>query len=206
MKSRNIISFCLCLASLVTFSGCSQEVKKENSESSSMSSVSDNNDMELVESHQFYQIYKNEFEFKYTVFDSQGEIALTDTTDRPLSISMLNDKTVDISISMGTGLIVHKYYDISQNVFSEDFSYVIASKDNLVAYIYVPEQGGFENRKLIVQNIFDKSVFLKDFVLDFSNIDIPVNEADFSEDLSILNVEYLSGEGKGPVSVDLNLE
>ncbi len=206
MKSRNYISLFLCLSLLVTLFSCSQEAKKENSESSSMSSVSDNNDMEFVESHQFYQIYKNEFEFKYTVFDSQGKIALTDTTDRPLSISMLNDKIIDISIGMGTGLVVHKYYDISQNVFSEDFSYVMAAKDNLIAYIYVPEQGGFESRKLIVQNIFDKSVFLKDFVLDFSDVDTPVNKADFSEDLSILSVEYLSGEGKDPVSVDLNLE
>ncbi|MFR6298733.1 MAG: hypothetical protein ACLUML_05835 [Acutalibacteraceae bacterium] len=50
-----------------------------------------------------------------------------------------------------------------------------------------------ENRKVVVQNIFDKSLFYEEFKLDFSNVDTPVIEAKFSKDGASLLLTYLSG-------------
>lgn len=62
-----------------------------------------------------------------------------------------------------------------------------------------------ENRKVVVQNIFDKSLFYKDFQLDFSNVDTPVIEAIFSKGGASLQLTYLSGGEQTQISAILNL-
>ena len=107
---------------------------------------------------------------------------------------MVNDDIVDIEIVMGTGITIHKYYGVEENVFSREFLYVLTNSDKLVAYIDVSKEKPFENRKIIVQDIFDKNSFCKEFQLDFSDVDTPVMEAMFSKDGTSLQLTYLSGE------------
>lgn len=162
---------------------------------------------EIVDSGKHYRIYKgNITQVMYNIYDANGKIVLSDTTDRPLRINMLSDDIVDIGIDMGTGITVHKYYDVEKNVFSQDFSYVISISDRLVAYIDAAEERPLENRKVIVQNIFDKSLFYKEFQLDFSNVDTPVVEAKFSEDGLLLQLTYLAGDKHVIISKTLNLK
>ena len=62
---------------------------------------------------------------------------------------MINDNIVDISISMGTGLSIHQYYCISDDEFSPEYSYVLATSDELIAYLDVDNEDSFENRKVL---------------------------------------------------------
>ena len=75
----------------------------------------------------------------------------------------------------------------------------------LIAYIDVSKDQPMENRKVIVQNIFDKSILYKEFQLDFSDVDTPVTEAKFSKNGAALHLTYLSGEEQTQISTILNL-
>lgn len=157
--------------------------------------------MEIIDSGKYYRIYRGSInQVCYDIYNSEGEVVLSEKTDRPLEINMINDDIIDIEIGMGTGIIIHKYYSIGDNIFSQEFPYVLSNLDKLIAYIDVPKEKPLENRKVIVQNIFDKSLFYKEFQLDFSNVDTPVIEAKFSKDGESLQLTYLSGEEQTQIS------
>lgn len=162
--------------------------------------------IEIIDFGKYYRIYKtNNDQVCYDIYDLNGVVVLSEKTDRPLGINMLNDNIVDIEVDMGTGLTIHKYYSVEKNVFSQKFTYVLTNSDELIAYIDVPKEKPFENRKVVVQNIFDKGLFYKEFQLDFSNVDTPVIEALFSKDGKSLKLTYLSGEEQMQLSTVLNI-
>lgn len=162
---------------------------------------------EIIDSGKYYRIYKKDTtRIYYEIYNSNGEIVGSETTDRPLIIDMLTDNIVDISIGMGTGLTIHKYYNIEKDLFSQDFSYVLATLNELVAYIDIPKEKPFENRKIVVRNAFDQNLFYKVFPLDFSPIDTPVTQAAFSKDGTSLQLTYLSGKDQREVSESLKLD
>lgn len=164
---------------------------------------------EIIESGKYYSIYKEKesaTQVCYNIYNSNGETVLSESTSRPLTIEMIDNETVGIEIGMGTGISIHRFYNAKENVFSQDFSYVVANSNGLIAYIYVPKETPFENRKIVVQSIFDRDVFYKEFELDFSDVDTPVVEASFSKDGTSLQITYLSGEEQEQISTILNLD
>jgi len=164
------------------------------------------NQLEIIDSGEYYRIYKeNTNILSYDIYGLNGEIILSEKTERPLEINMLTDSIVDIKIGMGTGIAVHTYYNVKEDVFSRNFTYVISSSDDLIAYIDVQKEQPFKNRKIVIQNIFNVNLFYKEFLLDFSNIDTPVIDASFSEDNNSLRLIYLSGEEQKQISTVLNL-
>lgn len=168
--------------------------------------INESEQTEIIDSGAYYRIYKGNInQVCYNIYNSEGEIVLSEKTDRPLEINMINDDIVDIKIGMGTGITIHKYYGVGKNIFSQEFPYVLSNLDKLIAYIDVPKEKPLENRKVIVQNIFDKNLFYKEFQLDFSNVDTPVIEAKFSKDGASLQLTYLSGEDQTQISTVLNL-
>ena len=153
-----------------------------------------------------YRIYKdNVNQVCYEIYNSTGEIVLSEKTDRPLEINIINDDTINIKIGMGTGLSIDKYYSVADNIFSQEFTYVLSNHDRLIAYIDVCKENPFENRKIIVQNIFDKNLYYKEYELDFSYVDTPVIEANFSEDGTSLQLTYLSGDEQTEITAMLDL-
>lgn len=153
--------------------------------------------IKFTENH--YKIYKENTESKdeitkmrYDIYDINGETVLSEETTHPLEICEKN-KIVDIKIGMGTGISIHKYYSVEKNLFSREFSYVVASRNEAVAYISVPEGGNLTDRTLTVQNIFDKEVFFEEYKLDFSAVDTPIISADFTEGGKSLRITYLKG-------------
>lgn len=204
---------CLFACVLLCFtSACSQssEVGDKETESSPSSETGDKETekMEILASGKYYCVYKEILTtVRYEIYNAKGDTVLRETTDRPLRIEMRGDHIVDIAIGMGTGLAVHKYYDANNDVFSEEYSYVACSSEDLVAYIGVPEGASSQDSKLVVQNIFDKSLFYKEFELEFGFrvIDFPIRDAEFSKDGTSLRVTYLPGEGETPVTADLSL-
>lgn len=190
----------LCLLVCVLFcfiSACSPYKNTLNNETEQI---------EIVDSGTYYCIYKENInQVCYDIYNLEGKIVLSEKTDRPLEINMINDDIIDIEIGMGTGITMHKYYSVGENVFSQEFPYVLSNLDKLIAYIDVPKEKPVESRKVVVQNIFDKSLFYKEFQLDFSNIDTPVVEAEFSEDGASLQLTYLSGKEQTQISIILDL-
>lgn len=162
--------------------------------------------MQIIDSGKYYRIYKeNDNQVRYEIYNPEGKIALSEKTDRPIEINMIGDNIIDIEIGMGTGITIHKYYNANENIFSQDFTNVLSDSDKLIAYIDASKENPLENRKVIVQNIFDKSLFYKEFQLDFSNVDTPVIEAKFSKDGTSLQLTYLSGEDQTQISETLDL-
>ena len=161
---------------------------------------------QIIDSGKYYRIYKeNDNQVHYEIYNPEGKIALSKKTDRPIKINMIGDDIIDIGIGMGTGITIHKYYNANENIFSQDFTNVLSDSDKLIAYIDVSKENPLKNRKVIVQNIFDKSLFYKEFQLDFSNVDTPVIEAEFSKDGMSLQLTYLSGEDQTQISETLDL-
>lgn len=184
---------CLLIAiSICVFGGCS--VHSENKK--------------LIESAQYYSIFDGETpaEVTYEIYDSNGNTVFSETTDSPLSITMLDENTVDINKGMGTGLAVHKYYSVTENEFSQDFSYVICSAKNMIAYISVPKENSLQDRTIVVQNIFDEKEYYIEFELDLSPVDTPVIEGNFNDDMSEINITYLRGESQEEVSQTLTIK
>lgn len=168
--------------------------------------INESEQTEIVDSGAYYRIYKESSnQVCYDIYNFDGEIVLSEKTDRPLEINMINDDIVDIKVGIGTGITIHKYYCVGENIFSQEFPYVLSNIDKLIAYIDVPKEKPLENRKVIVQNIFDKNLFYKEFQLDFSNVDTPVIEAKFSKDGASLQLTYLSGEDQTQISTVLDL-
>lgn len=161
---------------------------------------------QIIDSGKYYRIYKeNDNQVRYEIYNPEGKIALSEKTDRPIEINMISDDTIDIGIDMGTGITIHKYYNANENIFSGEFTNVLTNSDKLIAYIEVSKENPLENRKVVVQNIFDKSLFYEEFKLDFSNVDTPVIEAKFSKDGASLLLTYLSGEKQTQTSEILDL-
>lgn len=183
--------FLLIVISFFIFGGCSAQ--NENSKA--------------IETAQYYSIIKEDdpATVTYKIYSADKEVVFSETTDRLLSITMLDENTVDINKGMGTGLAFHKYYSVTENKFSREFSYVICAKNNIVAYINIPKENSLENRTVVVRNIFDGNKYFKEFELGFSPVDTPVVNAEFNDNMSDLNITYLQGETQEEISQTLAL-
>lgn len=151
---------------------------------------------EIISDEKYYKIIKDEnFEFTYFLYDYKKKIVEKQTVkDNPLNIELLNDNVVDVSIGKGTGLSEHYYYSVDRDSFSKNYLYVIAYSNEKIAYIDVPNENAFENRHLVVRNVFDKSLYYQEYNMDFSKVDTPVISAAFINNDTQLQITYLSGE------------
>ena len=192
---------------LVCFlSGCSSQMFIESNVSTECveSQLKNQN---LIDSGRYYRIYQEDItNVNYDILNANGEVVLSETTDRPLIIKMINDDIIDISIGMGSGITTHKYYSVRHNLFSETFSYVFATSNELIAYIEIPKEQPLNGRKVVVRNAFDKEEFFKEFQLDFSDVDTPVIQASFSDDDSVLQITYLSGSEQVEISKSISIK
>jgi hypothetical protein len=140
-------------------------------------------EIQIVEESRYYKVESiGVAKYRYTVYDADGRVAYTEETDKPVKISMIGEHIVDICIGMGTGIAIHKYYDVTNNRFSQEYSYVAAATEHLVAYI-----GGesLNERKLMICDIFKPSnaSLYKAYSPDFSPaMHNPIIDARFSED------------------------
>ena len=208
---KKYIAFLLCLLMITSLFSCSTWGKNNDTEGDTSDTEAPEKDNGTTDisvddtNKQYYKIEEIELtKVRYYIYDSDGNVVLSDETDRPLDISMLGDNIVDICIGMGTGISIHKYYDVQNNRFSEEYSYVAAASGNLVAYIDTSMKDPMINRVLVVRDIFDKNNFYKSFGLDFSlNVHDPIESAVFDEDESELEVVYLSERPPVPLSITI---
>ena len=201
---KKYIALLLCLMTMLSLFSCNETDKNKDTENDTAHTETLEND-DATTDKQYYKIEEIELtKVRYYIYDSDGNTVLSDETDRPLDISMLGDHIVDICIGMGTGLRIHKYYDVQYNRFSEEYSYVAAASGNLVAYIDTSMEDPMTNRVLVVRDIFDKNTFYKSFGLDFSpTVHDPIETAIFTDGEAELEVVYLSERPPVPLSITL---
>ena len=162
---------------------------------------------ELIKSEKHFQIYKYKDAVNkhfYRILDSNGNTVISETTTRPLSISISEYGIVDISISFGTGVCQHQYYNIGKNILSEPFEDVFSTSDELIVYMNVPKENAIENRTLVIQNIFDKELLFVEYQLDFSKYLIPIEKIEFLPDSKSLKITYYKGSEEKLTSDILN--
>jgi hypothetical protein len=205
------IAFLLCLMMILSLFACDTTDKNKDTENDTANTESLEKDDGTKDTSisdinkQYYKIEEIELtKVRYYIYDSDGNVVLSDETDRPLDISMLGDNIVDICIGMGSGISIHKYYDVQSNRFSEEYTYVAATSGNLVAYIDTSMEDPMTNRVLVVRDIFDKNTFYKSFGLDFSpTVHDPIESASFTDGEAELEVVYLSE--RYPISLSITL-
>ncbi len=130
---------------------------------------------------------------RYTVYNKNGDVVLSGVTERPVEISMLSEALLDVCFDAGTEIAKHQYYDVENDRLSEAYFRVAATSGALVAYVESTFSENVANRKLVVQDMFDKSVFHKSFALGFSpSIASPVVSAAFTDGELDLEVRYFS--------------
>ena len=201
---KKTVAFLLCFAMLLPLTSCygvpasSDDTADIGESTTELLKTPTDYPIEVIESTKYYMIEKLHLTtVRYSIYDLNGNIVLREETDRPLTVSMLNENVVDIRVGMGTGIVRHKYYDIQNNRFSQDYDYVAATSGNLVAYIDCSMADPMYNRKLVVRDIFDASTFCKSFSLYFSTVGVlaqtPILSASFTEGEDELELVYLSG-------------
>ena len=80
-----------------------------------------------------------------------------------------------------------RYYDVDGSRISRFFHRPVAESDRLVAY-FIEENGQY---KLIVQDIFDATVFYQEIVRNFSDAVVKLNyTGDFIENNTKLRITY----------------
>ena len=154
---------------------------------------------ELIYTEKHFQIYEYKDAVNkhfYRILDSNGNTVVSETTTRPLSINMVGDNIIDISISFGSGVSQHRYYSIDKNILSSAFFYVFATSGELIAYMNTPKDNAMGNRTLVIQNVFDKEVLFVEYELDFSNYVIPIEKIEFLKNSNSLQLTYYKGSKK----------
>lgn len=208
---KKYVALLLCLIMILSLISCDTTDKNKDTENDTANTESLEKDDGTKDASisdinkQYYKIEEIELaKVRYYIYDSNGNVVLSDETDRPLDISMLGDNIVDICIGMGSGISIHKYYDVQNNRFSEEYTYVAAASGNLVAYIDTSMEDPMTNRVLVVRDIFDKNTFYKSFGLDFSpTVHDPIESAIFTDGEVELEVVYLSE--RPPVSLSITI-
>ena len=163
--------------------------------------------IELIKQEKHFQIYEYKDAVNkhfYRILDSNGNTVISETTTRPLSISITEDDIIDISISFGSGVCQHQYYDIDKNILSERFFDVFATSGELIVHMNVSKENAMENRILVIRNIFDKEVLFVEYKLDFSNYVIPIEKIEFLANSNALQITYYKGSEKELTTKILN--
>ena len=140
---------------------------------------------------------------RYHIYNDNGDLVLTEETDRPLQITAIDRYILEIRIGMGTGISVCRYYDALNDRFSKEYTYVAAATLNFVAYL---EGTSLADRKLVVSDLFDEKVFYKEYSLDFSpNCHTPIQSAEFIAGDCELRLSYLAGAEEQSLDVTLTV-
>ena len=151
--------------------------------------------LESCDQSKFYKLVKNEdsTSYKYYVFDTEGEIIDSGSSEISPSLWAVGDYMMQLYVQDGTGLSTNhaKYYDLKNSKKSKTFDYVLTAKDDRV--VYADHRNG--EYMIIVQDIFDKEKYYKEYKLEnVSEVgeDFAV-DGRFDEEGNII-ITYLSGE------------
>ena len=97
--------------------------------------------------------------YEYTIYDSKGNaVDHGDVKNRPPTITYISGNIIEIRFNNSIYADTCKYYNIKANTFSNFFLTPFLVTDKKIVY--------YDGKNLIVQDIFDKKVFYKEFPID----------------------------------------
>lgn len=148
-----------------------------------------NSNLHIVDDNKNYRIIQNENgTYNILILNDDNDVVYKEKNiKQPVYISK-NNSLITISKDYGTGLQLVKYYDLTKEMISDEYQYVIANNDTYVAYIEVEDMS---NRSVVVQNIFDKNILYYKVQLDFAKIDTPIENAEFIDN-NTLKITYIN--------------
>jgi len=153
--------------------------------------LSDNREEAIIENEKYYKIIDaGEGRYLYTIYNTDGEAVKSGETYRMgPGIHYIDQKTIEISISAGTGTFFCVYYDIVNDRFSEQYECPIEAKYNKVAFLNHTDG----KTVLIIKDMFNDGNCYKEYDLDFSFAVSPVLHAEFIDEDTLL-ITYQSGD------------
>lgn len=188
----------VCMVFVVVFalSGCGKSPAKPTQEVYSPTASAPRVTQNTIESGSQYEILElGPWEYAYVIYDMHGNVInRVETGGAYPEISLLEDNILDAQVKKGTGIIVHQYYNLSENLISEEYQDVIAYCNGNVAYIDVPQEDPLQNQRLAVQRIFEEDALPKTYDVDFGPVVFPVIDAHFINDGDAIIITYLAGE------------
>ena len=113
----------------------------------------------------------SDFTYSYTVMDRKGNILQQeDHAPRKPEVLSPSSSVYGLLTQTGTGLSTNwaVFFDVETGQVSETFRYVLISQEDYVVYVNY-EEG---NHSLVVQNIFDPTVYYEVYELE-TNIPLP---------------------------------
>ena len=185
----------LLIAVIITLCGCSVSKTDEETTEGSLQTESVSYTSRIIDESDYFTIINNgDFTYSYEIRDKSGNILLSDNSEtREPHIKMMNENTVKLWIQRGTGLATRftTYCNTENETVSDKFFYVLTEFDKNTVFVQFRENEYY----VIIQNIFDRNEFYKEFKLsDASPIADAVTNAEISEDGKNLTVTYLTGE------------
>ena len=196
---KNMVRMIIFLVSLACiFSACNRtndavsNPNPSNSDSVENSGITidDLKNPQVIEDTKFYKILQGEGNFYYYyILDGQNEVVDEMGFYRKAPQLSLVDEIVKVYIQLGTGAgtIRTRYYDTKEGLLSEWFYSVYDEDNRLLVYS--------DHNKLIVQNIFDKSSYYREFQ-NFSKKLLetgePFTNVSFVNDGTELKVTYIT--------------
>ncbi len=151
------------------------------------------------------KIVRNSFLRTYTVYDQQGKtLYRIECTSRVPEIWEVSPGVYGLVTQTGTGLSTNwaVFFDVEHSKVSETFYYVLAAQGDYV--VYANSEDG--KHCIVVQNIFDKSVYYKTYELE--NVS-PVT-ADFIRGCEFdsngnIEVTYITGEKYIEIQMEIDI-
>ena len=114
---------------------------------------------------------------------------------------MASPDIVKVSVQSGTGASTKwtYYYDLSKNIFSPVYYYVLAEKGDTVVY--------FDGQQIVVTNMFDEKKLLKRVALKnkLAKCESPIETVAFIGDENKISVTYFSGESYKTITEIIDL-
>lgn len=198
---------CIALVVIFTFSGCKNSLTGSTDSICVPTPPASCATQNTIESDPQYKILElGAWEYAYVIYDTQGNIVhQVETGAAYPQISLLEDNILGVQVKKGTGVYVHRYYDLSENLVSKEYQYVIAYCNGNVAYIEVPQEHSLQERRLVVENIFEENALPKTYDIDFALVDSPVIDAHFINDGKAITITYLSGDGQNETTQTIDL-
>ena len=193
MRKHLIVAVIVCTAAF-WLTACGERVVETPEETQEDRNRPDENmnieEMILQEDPHFIVVDLGDYEYYYAIYNSDGETVKEGNAYRwqPV-ITYIDDDTIEVYTSAGTGVYFCTYYDILHDKLSKSYESPLAAEYGKVAYLDWAVDA--KEAVLVVEDLFEENGYQGEFYLDIPKVVSAVNDALFLDD-NFLCISYLS--------------
>lgn len=154
----------------------------------------------LSEGKQFKVIGSFAGGWHYILYDKKGNVIESRRGNRvPPDIKYVSDNVIEERFHGGTYADNCRYYDVDSGKFSDYYENPFLVQDGKI--VYFNEQ----IKKLIIRNIFDESIYYRDFEIDISCTQPPISTQLIDSDTHLV-MAYYNGANTRIITETFNLQ